>query len=326
MPVSWSLRALVDAYVAEVTPSKGVSKRGHDRRARRVWLAFFDAQAEPERRSGRSPATLDRTDWDRFVAWRGGGRIPGWRPVRGRQVQYDLKFLLAVLNWGTGHKVAGRPVLGASPWSPEVRRSQRWEMPRESRPHRPSMTTEVREALVTHAPSWQLGLALVLGRETRRRNASIRRLRWSDVDLDAGVVRWRGEHDKSGRESVTPLSPVALRALEDAPSRGSGDGPVFPSASDPRRPTPRNTFQVWLRRAKERLLRSLPADEDRALWRERLRGVGYHAEKRTGVRDPRFRALPAKLQEAISGTSWETLRKVYDEVGVEEMREAMRGL
>jgi hypothetical protein len=70
---------------------------------------------------------------------------------------------------------------------------------------------------------------------------------------------------------------------------------------------------------------SLPEAEKEG-WKERLRGVGFHAEKRAGVRDPEFRALPAKIQETIAGTKYTTLRDVYDEVTTEEVRQAWNAL
>jgi integrase len=183
------------------------------------------------------------------------------------------------------------------------------------------MTPEIRAALIKHAPSWQFVAALVLERDTRRRNSSIRRLDWSDIDQKEWTIRWRGEFDKDGRKRVTPLlSEEAKDVLRRAPSRGIA-GPVFPSASDPSVPTPGHTFQTWLRRAKAQLLKSVPENE-RESWKERLRGVGFHAEKRAGVRDPRFRALPAKIQETIAGTRYTTLRDVYDEVTTEDVRDA----
>jgi len=51
--------------------------------------------------------------------------------------------------------------------------------------------------------------------------------------------------------------------------------------------------------------------------------LGFHGEKRAGVRDPRFRQLPPKVQEELAGTNWETLRRIYDDVSVEEMRAAL---
>lgn len=313
---STTIDGLIESYLKEVTPTKGESKQLHDVRAARLWRAFFDAQPEPARRSNRSPESLDRVDWDRFIRQRRAGRIPGWkRPVRDRQVQYDLVFMTGVLNWGVG---AG--YLTTSPWSAEIRRSQGWETPRELNPNRPAMTEEIRAMLIQHAPNWRFGLALVLGRHTVSRNSSVRHLRWSDVDLEAGTIRWRGEFDKTGREVTVPLSDEAIEALRSAPSRGIGEAWVFPAAKDPSRPTSRHSFQIWLRRSKDRLLRSIKDPVERERLRERIEGLGFHGEKRAGVRDPVFRALAPKVQEVVARTTYETLRTVYDEVTVDDVR------
>jgi integrase len=108
------------------------------------------------------------------------------------------------------------------------------------------------------------------------------------VDLTAGTVLWRGEFDKAGRERRTPLTRRAVEILRGVP-RGIGDVPVFPSETEPKEGTPRHTWQQWLRRAKDRWLRSVVDPEERARLREALRGIGYHSEERAGVRDPRFR-------------------------------------
>ncbi len=184
------------------------------------------------------------------------------------------------------------------------------------------MDEDLRAGLIAHSPNWQFELALTLERETKRRNNTIRRLQWSDIDLEAGVIHWRAELDKTGWENTTPLSPEALEALRLAPSRGIGAAPVFPSSRRHGEPTSRHTFQTWLRRAKQRFLESRPEPERNQL-RNRLLGVGFHAEKREGVRDPAFRSLPSKIQEELAGTRFETLSNIYDKVGVEEMRAAM---
>lgn len=318
-----TIARLLTLYLKEVTPRKGASKQDHDRRASRVWLGFFDAQPEPDRRSGRHPGTLDRTDWDRFIAWRREGRIPGWGRVRARQVEYDLKFMLSVLYWATGHYEDGRPLLERNPWDAQVRRSQGWEMPREPSPRRPAMQPWIREGLLRHSPHWQFSAALVLQLETKRRNSAIRQLRWNDIDLERAEITWRAETDKTGRANVTPISPRAVELLRSLPSRGIGAAPVFPSATDPATPTSRHTFQTWLRRAKARWLRSIEDEQERARVAALIRGLGFHGEKRAGVRDPRFRQLPPKVQEELAGTNWETLRRIYDDVSVEEMRAAL---
>jgi integrase len=320
VPVPLTVARLLTLYEKEVTPGKGESKQKHDRRAHRLWLAFFDAQPEPERRSDRHPGTLDRTDWDRFITARRSGALPEAEAVRDRVVQYDLKYLIAVLTWATGTGKAGEPYLAQHPWGAEKRRAQRWEMPKEKSPHRPAMTDEVRADLIRHAPHWQFALALELGRETISRNSSVRHLRWSDLDLATGVVRWRGEHDKTGREVETPLSARAVALLRTVP-RGIGDAWVFGSETDPTEPTPRHTFQTWLRRAKARWLRTLEGEERNRVAAS-LRGLGFHGEKRAGVRANR--GLPPKILEGIARTNYRTLLDVYDAVTVEEMRDAMQ--
>jgi len=310
---------LIAAYLEEVTPTKGKSKQDHDRRAARLWRAFFDAQPEPSRHCGRPANSLDRIDWGRFIRWRRQGLIPGFeRRAKDRQVQYDLAFLMAVLNWAVG---AG--YIPQSPWSAQVRRTQGWESPRELNPNRPAMTDEIRSKLIEHSPHWQFSLALVIGRYTASRNSSVRHLRWSDIDLEAGTIRWRGEYDKTGQDIVVPIDNEAVAALRSAPSRGIGEAWVFPAETDPSKPTSRNMFQVWLRRAKERYLRSIADPAERELIAKQLKGLGFHGEKRAAVRDPVFRALPPKVQEAIARTNYETLRRVYDAVTVDEVREAI---
>ena len=54
--------------------------------------------------------------------------------------------------------------------------------------------------------------------------------------------------------------------------------------------------------------------------------MGFHAEKRSGVRNPLFRKLSPGVQEAISGTRYDTLRGVYDEIGPEDIRAEMRAV
>ena len=318
-----SIYDLLKLYGKEVTPSKGESKAEHDARATRVWRAFFDAQPEPERRSTRQPDTLDRTGWDRFCTWRREGFIPGWTAGVGElQVEYDLKFMLAVLNWASGHRVNGLVVLKANPWKSEFRHNQSWEMPRELNPHRPSMPDDIREGLIAHAPNEEFGAMLILERETKRRNSDIRQLLWSDIDFNEETITWRAETDKASRRSVTPLTEPALEVLRALP-RSVGKVPVFAGMDGTSRS--RHTGQTWLRRAKASWLASVPEEEREAL-RERLKGVGFHAEKRSGVRNPQFRHLSPGVQEAISGTRYDTLRGVYDQIGPEDIRAEMRAV
>jgi hypothetical protein len=312
-----SIGELLQLYVQTATPKKGESKQDHDRRCARLWRAYFEDQTERDRSFCRPAASLDRRDWERFIDCRANGRIPGWpRMVRNKIIRDDLAFLVAALNWGVGARF-----IDVNPWGGTVRRAQGWKQVQEMNPHRPGMPAAVRGALVRHSTSWQFVAALRLERETRRRNKAIRNLMWSDVDLDAKTITWRSETDKRGRRNTTPISREAYLVLKSLPSRGIGDAPVFPSGTDPSRPSSRHAFQQWLKRAKAALLKAAPEPERESL-RKQLRGVGFHSEKRSGVRDPDFRGLPAAIQEEIAGTNFETLRRIYDEVTVEDIREA----
>lgn len=316
-----SISELMDRYLKEVTPTKKSEElRAYERRATRLWRAFFDTQPEVGRRSSRHAGSLDRIDWDRFITARRGGLIPGRNCVRDRAVQRDLKHLMKVLNWSVGAHL-----LSVSPWRTEIRRTQRWSVPKEKNPRRPSMTAELRAGLIEHSVGWQLPAMMVLERETRRRNNSIRQLRWSDIDQDTWTVRWRSESDKVGREGVTPLTTTAIQVLKGLPSRGIGDTPVFPSARDANEPTSSRTSVSWLYQAKQRWLKAT-AEEDRDALTEALRGVGFHAELRAGVRDPEFRSLSPKVQEEFAGKTYQMLKSTYDEVTVSDMRDEGEGL
>ena len=67
---------------------------------------------------------------------------------------------------------------------------------------------------------------------TGHRSKSIRSIRWSDLDLEAVPVLWRGENDKTNFMHPTPLHPAAIRGAQTERTRsgGIGDAWVFPSA------------------------------------------------------------------------------------------------
>lgn len=304
-----TVERLLDLYIKEVTPQKGGSKQDHDRRAARIFKKFFTGRRDPRRRLDRRADSLDATDWREFVTERREGRIPGFGRVRDRVIEYDLKFLIAVLAWAEGAEPDAAHHLARNPWSRERRKAQKMAMPQEKNPRRPSMTPELHEALVDHSPNWRFEGVMEICRETMHRGNSVRQLRWEDIDLRSRTVRWRGEFDKNGLEIVAPLTGRAVEVLERLPR--VPDSPwVFPAEEDPTEPVTRHTLGTWLRRAKERA----------GVQVERL---GYHGQKRAGVRRKEFRELPPKVQEALTGTNHETLRRVYDDVGVDEMREAL---
>ena len=310
-----TLRRLINRYLQEVTPTKRESKRKHDARAARVFLAYFGdrgAAGEPERGPERHPSTLDKQDWAGFIAARREGRITGWgRPCRNNQIRLDLKCLLSVLHGASGADEDAPHFLARNPWRWERRRAQKMVMPKEKDPRRPGISEEQHQAVIRHSPNWRFALVAELCRATLHRMNSVRQLRKEDVDLEAGRVRWRGEYDKTGRELVTPLPPEAVEAIRSAPPVLSPW--LIPSETDPSRPVSRGVLNDWMQKVKERV----GIDVER---------LGFHAYKRAGVRTKEFRALPPKVQEQLTGTTHAMLKEVYDEVPFEELAEAMESV
>ena len=108
-PEPLTLETLFDIYGEEVTPTKGITSRMHDRAATAMFLDFLGRDRRPE--------TLSRRDWDRFIRARRAGRIgPSGRPVSDRTIGGDLTFLMAVLNWAARSKDEhGRLLLDRNP-------------------------------------------------------------------------------------------------------------------------------------------------------------------------------------------------------------------
>lgn len=307
-----TLESLFDIYLREVTPAKGDSKRAHDVRTAALFKRCFGAD--------RKVSTLNRRDWDRFIQERRGGvlRQAGRHRrkkkdgctagVRDRQIAYDLKFLLSVLNWATlSGDGRGAPLLERNPL-------KGLPLPKEENPRRPLVTEAEFQKLLEVAPrvDASLQLALVLAHETGHRIGAIRQLRWSDVDLKLKRIRWRAENDKIGMEHAPPLSEPAVAALETARRQRSaiGDAWVFPDPEEPTEAATRHVVQDWWRRAAK--LAALPATAR----------LGWHSLRRKFVND--LKTVPMKDLCYLGG--WKsplTVMTVYQQADDETMRTAL---
>lgn len=309
-----SLRQLFDRYATEVVPTKGLSRQLSNARSARVFLAYLEDRAkagEKERGPERHPSTLDRADWNGFVAARRTGEVTGWSyRCRNGQIRDDLKFVVAVLNWASAADDTEPHFLMLNPWRGERRRAQKMVMPKEKDPRRPGLNDEQHDALLRHSPNWRFALVVVLCRETLHRSSSVRQLRKEDVDMRRGRITWPGQYDKAGRRLVTPLTPEAMEAIRSMPAPSVLSPWLIPSEKDPGKPVSGGMLNNWMQKAKE----AAGIDEER---------VGFHAYKRAGVRTEAFGQFRDKLREHLTGTTAETLRNVYDDVSYEELTEAM---
>lgn len=303
-PDEITLRELFDIYEREVTPEKSEREQGHDRTCKEMMLRFFG----PERKA----ETLNRRDWDSFIRERSSGRL---RPaskekataVGNRTVARDLKWLMAVFNWavlagdGQGGYLLKRNPLKGLPY------------PKEKNPSRPTVTQERYQAMLEVAGEvdWRFELALVLAHETGHRIGAIRRLQWSDVDLERRLLQWRGDEDKMGFEHETPLTDVAFSALRDARSAhpSVGQAWVFPAPGDPSEPCSRHLMSDWWKKAEEKAEL------------EHIHGLGWHGLRRKFATE--LKEVPLKDLCHMGG--WKTHRTIlecYQKADMDSMREA----
>ena len=284
-PGPLTLETLFDIYGEEVTPTKTRHSRQHDRTAMKMFLGFLGRN--------RDPATLSQRDWDRFIRARRAGRVgPSGKPVSDRMVEYDLRFLIAVFNWASRSRdERGRLLIESNPL-------RGLRTPMEKNPTRVVLTEEEYRALlgVSRKVDWRFRVALVLAHETGHRIGAVRKLRWDDIDLGGETIRWRSEHEKTGYEHTTPVTPEAVAALEEARQRNpaTGDAPVLPSPKDPSSSVAAWVARGWWDRA------------ERLAGLEPKRGRGWHSLRRKFASD--LMDQPLKVLCELGG--WKTAKTV----------------
>ncbi|MDB4916298.1 MAG: integrase family protein [Gemmatimonadetes bacterium] len=237
-----TLRSLIDIYLREVTPQKSRSTQNHDRRTFPLFLRAFG--------ESRKPDTLNRRDWDSYIQRRRRGDLSvrgrEGKAVRARVLEQDCNLLLALLNWGeragngTGQYLVERNPLKGLP------------VPSEESPRRAIITNAQYDAARVAAASIspRLETFVLLAWYTGHRGASIRQLRWSDVDLEAQTIHFRGELDKIGYDHTNPLHPESVAALKRERQRagGIGDAWIFPSSRKPGEPLSSHAMgNLWKR-------------------------------------------------------------------------------
>ena len=300
-PEPLTLEKLFDIYGEEVTPTKAYTSRMHDRAATAMFLNLLGRDRRPE--------TLSRRDWDRFIRARRSGKVgPSGQPVSDRMVEYDLKFLVAVLNWAARSKDEhGRLLLDRNPL-------KGLRKPTEKNPTRVVLAEEEYRALLKASSrvDWRFRVALVLAHETGHRIGAIRKLRWADIDFGDREVRWRAEHEKTGYEHVTPLTDEAVAVLRQAWKRspGLGDAPVLPSATHPLKSVSPSQPRVWWCRAEQ------------LAGMEPKRGRGWHSLRRKFASD--LMDQPLKVLCELGG--WrdaQTVLRCYQRPDAGQLRTAL---
>ena len=136
-------------------------------------------------------------------------------------------------------------------------------------------------------------------------------MRWSDIDLEIGVIRWRREHEKTGYEHRTPVTAKARTILEEARryNPGIGEAPVLPAPKDPSACMSRSLARAWWGKAVK--LAGL----------EPKRGRGWYSLRRKFASD--LMDVPLKVLCELGG--WKTAQTVlqcYQRADEDRLRKA----
>ena len=224
-----------------------------------------------------------------------------------RTIERDLKFLLAVLNWSAKSRdEQGHLLLESNPL-------RGLKLPREKNPTRVLLTYSEYEARleVSVGMDWRFRVALVIAHETGHRIGAIRKLRWSDVDIEAGVTWWRAEHEKTGYEHRTPVTADTFGVLEEArrENLGIGDTPSLPALKDPSQCASRWLAGDWWKKA-EALAGLKPR-----------RSCGWHSLRRKFTSD--LINQPLKMLCELGGwKTAETVLQCYQRADEGQLRKA----
>ena len=223
-------------------------------------------------------------------------------------IGYDLCYLRAVLNWATvASDERGSVLLQRNPLKGLA-------LPTTASPTRSVLTVEQYEALQSAARTLgdNVEMMLVVVHETGHRIGSVRRLRWSDIDLDRRTVKWRAENDKIGFHHETPLSDEAVEQLAAARRRQAaiGDTWIFPSPTDETRPCSRHHTRDLFERLRDRA--GLPKDQR----------FGWHSLRRKFASE--LKTMPLKDLAHLGG--WKdpaTILKCYQKPDEATQRAAL---
>ena len=152
---------------------------------------------------------------------------------------------------------------------------------------------------------------------TGRRISAVCKLTYEDLRLELGPygsIRWPASTDKTGRETVVPVSEEVRQAIDRIlrVRPGIGSAPLFPSPEDPQKPITRHLADKWLRKG-ERLARLEPQ-----------RGSLWHAYRRKWATERKH--LPDVDVAAAGGwKTVQTLKSAYQQADAETMLRVVLG-
>jgi integrase len=254
--------ALFRLFEREVLPGHSPRHRTETERQLELWRTFLGPRFVVSR--------FGLREWNAFIRQRREGEIDARgqrvhdpkrrKPVGTRSVAKSLKVLRQALRFAASFRVpTGGFLLDSDP-------TRGLPIPSQANPKRPVADSERFQHLLEvadqvgmydpdrHRTRSYLRELLILAEGTGRRIGAILALRWSDWEPDArpyGVLHWRAEHDKVGRDWATPVTREVQAALERLRKErlALGDGLILAAPGDADRAVTRHAVTSWLRRA-----------------------------------------------------------------------------
>jgi integrase len=317
-----TIAATCALYLKSVDGKQSRVHSADTRRGAECWTRYLGSDYHIER--------FGPSDWDAFARLRGSGEIdarghyvpdPAKRePVGPRIVSKDLKMLRAACRRATIERTAtGAFILTADP-------TRGLALPVEKNPRRPCYDAARVDALMAVADRVQMRVGLGRGgqyershlrtllrlaSDTGRRISSILALRWADWRPDQGtngMLRWRADSDKLGREWTAPVTLEVREELERLRRErpGVGEALLFPGPNTPTKPVTVGIASKWLRRAET--LASLTA----------VSGGCWHPFRRRWATERKGHSLK-DVAAAGGWTDTQTLTKCYTVADPETM-------
>ena len=219
-----------------------------------LWTNYFGRDFDIRKLKG--------SHWAAFIADRRSGRInarglpephsrlePGSKGQRRTRRPVGERVIAGNLQWlRTACRIAvGVDLLESDPTANRP-------IPHNENPLRPVYSQPELDALLAVADKVHpyLGPLLKLGNETGRCFGAYSALRWSDIDLPAGMVTWPACTDKMGKAWTTPLSPIAKRVIEQVRLERppfDANAYLFPHLRAEGKSVSRDEATRWLHRA-----------------------------------------------------------------------------
>lgn len=207
-------------------------------------------------------------------------------------------------------------VLGAQEEPPLVRRVPHIPKLEEAEPRRGFIEQAQYELLLAHMPD-RVKCLLVVGYHFGCRIGELRKLRWDQVDFDAGVITLEASQTKGKASRVLPMYGDVREWLERQQEQCSG----------PRVFCYRKCVHAITKDGRPAV--ELPFGRHMDGWDEActaagLEGLLFHDLRRSAVRNMERAGIPRSVAMRISGHKTESVYRRYDIVGGGDFEEAVK--